>query len=373
MFMKRIMALATAALIALAITPCAWAEGEAAAVIVTELSSGAVATERAADEKLPAAGLLRLPGLVYVCTRFDEGALLDLDEISVSRDAAATGGPTAFIAPGERIKAGVLVRAAVMITAGDAIFALAERAAGSASAAEDKIKALMWELGVDAEGYTLSGGLPSTTARELALMMAALAKSPTYCALSSLTYEHMEHENGSKTELANPNGLLKTLEGCFGGSTGSEGSSNYCGVFAATRGSTTYVCAVIGAKSASARADEAKAALESAFSEYEPVTLAKKGEVMARGVPLYGGTVAAVDLIAAEDCSLIVKKGTGGEPALDIPESLEAPIAAGETLGRVVYVTGAGEESVALTVAEDYPVAGMLDFMLRSFVSWAHG
>ena len=104
--------------------------GQVKAAIVTEAESGQRIFEKNAEERLNLGGLVRLPALLYALECMDSGKLAADENIVVSPEAASVGGATAFLKAGETIKAGTAMKAAVMITAGDATFALAEACAG---------------------------------------------------------------------------------------------------------------------------------------------------------------------------------------------------------------------------------------------------
>ena len=345
------------------------------AIAVIEAESGLLAFGANENEKLDPAGLARLPALLYAAQCFDSGKLAPEDKIIVSAEAAAISGPTAFIEPNEEISAELLLKAAVMISAGDAIFALAERCAGGAEAANNEISAMLAGLGVDASGFTLREGLTRMSAIELALIMRALAASPSYAACSALTYDKIAHAGGRETELANPNKLIRSLSGCFAGSTGSAKSTLYAGAFAAEREGTRYICAVLGAKDSKTRFSAASSAMEYAFASFELQSAVKAGEVVSPGVPLTGARVREVDLVAAEDARALAAKGAGWSVSIEAPEELSAPLAAGDAIGSALYSFGEGGISVRipLTVLEDHPRAGVLDYAFLVMARWAHG
>ena len=161
--------------------PAALAEGVTAetgqvkAAIVTEAQSGQRIFEKNAEERLNLGGLVRLPALLYALEYMDSGKLAADENIVVSPEAASVGGATAFLKAGETIKAGTAMKAAVMITAGDATFALAEACAGGQDAAVKAINELMQDAGVYAEISSIDGKGLMLNAEELAKLGARLA------------------------------------------------------------------------------------------------------------------------------------------------------------------------------------------------------
>ena len=191
----------------------AFAEPENAAVnlsraksaAVAEASSLSIVLAKEADTKLDVAGLARLPVLLYVCESIDAGIFAPTATVTISEAAAAVRGPTAFVEPYERISAEALLKAAVMILAGDAIQALAEACAGTSGAALAAVNARLSSLSIEAECMSLSGEGTRLSANDLLKLGGALAKSETFCAYSANYMDEIVHEKGNRTELVNPN------------------------------------------------------------------------------------------------------------------------------------------------------------------------
>ncbi len=349
--------------------------GEAKAICLMEAQSQKVLLEYEAQTQMDAAGLVRLPALLLACEEADKGTLAAADEVGVSAEAAAVRGPTAFLSAGERIAAGDLYKSAIMITAGDALFTLTETLMPSEEIFVAKVNARLDELGVQGAYADRMGKDARFGAEELAKVGAALLQSPTFLNYSSLYYETLTHESGLLTEMASSNKLLKTCVGANGVSTGSSPEAGYCGVFSAQRDGNSFVCTVLGAKNAEERAKIAKALLEYAFAGYQVKSLAAKGETMAEGILVTGGTVANCTLIAAHDCCVVMPKAADAySQKREIPETIAAPLRAGEALGRILYLDADGGvlAKIDLTVAEDIEKAVWHDFFLRAVGDFLH-
>lgn len=346
---------------------------KAVAVLEPECLQAAVGYE--ADTVFNVAGLARLPALIYICEAFDQGLIKEDTAVFVGDTAAGIGGPTAFISAGEKIGAGELIKAAVMITAGDASYALAETVSGSVSLAESAIAAMLTELGIGSGDFTLAGGKPEMTAREVCTLMARLSKSQTYQKYSALSLDEITHQNGSKTELANPNKLIKTLEGCYAGSTGSSNEAGYCGAFAVKREDTHYIIAVLGAKNSNDRFDAVKEAAGIAFNTFETVSCVVQGDVVASGIPVIGGMKRSVDAVSTKTVVLLMKMGDVWAMTPELPEQVGAPVKKGDIIGYAIYSSqeGAQEVRIALAAAEDIGEAGWGELITAVMRAWVHG
>ena len=360
--------------------PAALAEGVTAetgqvkAAIVTEAQSGQRIFEKNAEERLNLGGLVRLPALLYALDCMDSGKLAADENIVVSPEAASVGGATAFLKAGETIKAGTAMKAAVMITAGDATFALAEACAGGQDAAVKAINELMQDAGVYTEVSSIDGKGLMLSAEELAKLGARLAKSGTYKQYSALYLDEIQHENGTRTELVNQNKLIKSLDGCFAGSTGSSSEAQYCGVFMVKRKGAVFIAAVIGAADSKTRFSCASKTIEASAAAVSIKTPVKKGDKVVENVSVYGGIAKNVNLVAAEDVTLIVWNGDEPRSVINAEEAYNTPIKAGDKAGTLEYIFEISGESVSIDLAFDGDVdtAGLADYVVLCFTKWVH-
>jgi len=342
------------------------------AAVLIEQASGSEALNYNGNEKLEAGGLARLPALLAACRRIDDGGLSLEDKVTVSAAAARASGPTAFLEANESATISMLLKAAVMICAGDAIYALGEAAYGSPEACNQEAGEILYNLGVEG-GYNYMAGEGQYSAAELAAIGAELMKSRCFSLYSSLYYDRIQHEDGRETELASSNKLLKSCTGTAGVATGSSNDAGYCGVFGVKRGNSSYVCAVLGAGSSAKRAESAQSMLEYAFAAYDTRVLARAGEVIVPAVPVKGGVLGTVDLVAREDAVALLPKNAGLEEERKIPEELTAPLVKEDTVGSIVYSCG-GEAlaGVGLFPAMDIEAARTADYVKMALLEWLH-
>ena len=349
----------------------AWGEGEEAVSVSAPgyclllPGRGEPLLEKKGDEPMEVAGLRKLPAVLTLCRAFDSGLIEDAAGMQVSPRAAGISGPTAFLEAGERIEAGELLKAAVMISAGDAIVTLGENAFGSESVFLNNIQVTLKELGMEKSLSDCLGTGAAFSPRDLCVLGAAAAKSEHFCRWAGQYREHIIHAGGRETELVNANRMIRSYSGCFGLMTGSQKEEGYAGVFAVRRQDVTYVAAVVGSKSSEERFAGAMALFDYAFAAFEPVLLSRAGGVLAEGWPVAGGDVPAVDLVAHEDAALLLAKQAGKvDRRLDVPERLAAPLLAGESVGRAVF-TLAGETVFELDL---YPAVDVISKSLGAIL-----
>ena len=318
-----------------------FAKGEARAALLAENHTGRILKQINADEKLPAAGLARLPALLIICDSFDNGKLKDETVVSVSEEAAAAKGTTAFLKAGEQMKACDMMMAAVMINAGDAIYSLACAAAGTAQNAVELVNERLKSLEITSiyGGGDLLGENTEFSCRDLSKIGGELLKSRTYKRFGTKFFETITHNTGAgPTELANPNKLVRQYSGCTGIATGSSAAAGYCGVFSAERGNTSYICAVMGAKDSKTRFRIGSSLLDSGFSAFRSVQLAKKGDT-AGTIPVQGSLTAKVDMVVENDVFALMEiTAPQYKTVSELPEYLEAPVDEGGIIGKIKYL-----------------------------------
>lgn len=346
-------------------------EGVNAALLIDANTDTAI-VEHNSQEKLNAAGLVRLAPLLLICKAFDSGVLNDDVVVTVSSSAAQVPGPTAFIMPNEQITAQKLLLAAVMINAGDAIYALAEASYGTESSFVSALNDMLSEMNLDLRYDSINGNGTTVCARELAAIGKALCCSESFLKLSTCYYETITHSTGAEeTELANPNKLIRQYSGCIGVATGSSPDSGYSGVFCVRRGTTSLICVVIGAADSSKRFMAAQSLLDYGFSSYRSIKVIAHDEVLST-IEIAGGMEKNIDVRAAEDVyALLPVSDAKFTNRLELPEMVKAPVAKNEIIGSIVIINNAGEEiaHAKLVCDRDVKAAGILDYA-RMIVSY---
>ena len=344
---KRIIALALALLTAAFSSAHAVPEppvdiSGAGAVLLVCADTGDVIIEKNADEAIEAAGLKRLPALLAVCRAFDEGKLKGEEVITVAAEAATEKGATAFLSANERIAAEELLKAAVMLTAGDAILALLLSLCGTREAALEAVNAELSAIDAAPLTGSATGEGHAFTLNELEKICLELAKSGSFLRYSSTYTAELAHENAPTTELTNPNRLVRHYSGCFGLATGSVGASEYAGAFIARRGGTAFLVLLAGMQSGSARAKLASDLLDYAFSAFRTYEAGRDGDVIG-AVTVTGGQKSLVEAVNPSDVKALVSVQS---PKLTVEpelyESVEAPIEEGAVLGKLIIKDASG-------------------------------
>ena len=315
----------------------------AKAELLMPAGSAAVLSEQNASDPLPVAGLTKLPAILTLCRAFDTGLIAPDTEMEVSKKASKVSGPTAFLEAGERVRAEELIKAAVMISAGDAITALMENAFGSEEVFLNNIGVILKEAGVDVAMENSLGTGTLFSCEDLIKLGNAALSSKTYLDYSGRYMDELPHAGRSDTELANANRMVRSYSGCFGLLTGSSKTDGYCGLFAAKRNDMTYLCAVIGSPTSEARFSEATKLFDNAFANYRLETPATANEPLLTDVPVLYGDQKSVNLVPLETTVYLMNKADGGiVTQFEVPETLLAPLDPAVSVGTATFYDAGG-------------------------------
>jgi len=327
-----------------------------AAVLLAEADSGQVIFQMNADAPRPVASVTKLMTILLTLEALDGGRLSPGEMITVSEAAAGMGGSQVLLDVNERQSVDTLLKCMIVGSANDAAVALAEAMYGSEALCVEAMNRRAAELGMAGTAFANCTGLPAagqhTTARDVAVMSRQVFAHPHYFDLSPIWMEDIDHGDGRITQLVNTNKLLRLCDGCDGGKTGSTNEAGYCVCATARRGDMRLVAVVLGAESGKQRFAIAREMLEYGFASYRKYPVAVRGTKVRGRLPVTGGVADGVALALDGDLTLLMARGDEQRISLepDLPESLPAPIEAGQPVGQV-RVLADGREIAQIPVA----------------------
>jgi D-alanyl-D-alanine carboxypeptidase (penicillin-binding protein 5/6) len=189
--------------------------------------------------------------------------------VVISEGAAGISRIKANFRAGEIVTVETLLNAALIKSANDAAFALAEAVAGT----EEKFVELMNQkviaLGMDDTRFINATGLPGygqyTTAYDLARMLRHALRYPLIKEIVNTKASRISTEEGRAMFIRNSNRLLWDDESVLGGKTGYTRDAKHCLVCAGGQGSETVIAAVLGAPSREKLWRESEALLEKGY------------------------------------------------------------------------------------------------------------
>lgn len=340
----------------------------AKSAILMERSTGTVLFEHDADKQMPPASITKVMTLLLVFEAMDAGKFTMETEIVASEHACSMGGSQIWLEPGEAFTVNELLKAAAISSANDACVALGEAVSGSEEtfvelmnerAAELGMKNTVFKncTGLDAEGHL-------STARDIAIMSAELLRHPE---IKNYSTVWMDSLRGGKTELTNTNRLVRFYKGCTGLKTGSTDGAGCCLSASAERDGMELISVTLGSPNTDERFAAGRKLLDYGFANFALVKMTPPEEYLAP-IPVAHGTAETVQPICEEPAAFLLKKGqeAGVEQSVYLPEKLEAPVKAGDILGRVTVTLSGGEiGGYDIVAAEDVPRMGLFEALKK--------
>ena len=333
------------------------------AAILVDLGTGAVLYEKNADEQRAIASITKVMTLLLTFQALEAGRVQLTDIVPVSEHAYGMGGSQIWLEPGEQLTLEEMLKAICISSANDAAVAVAEYIGGSEDAFVQQMNAEAARLGMTGTYFENACGLDETghlsTARDVAVMSREMLLHHTeiadYCTIWTDTLR------GGETQLVNTNKLLRSYQGITGLKTGTTGGAGVCISASAERDGLGLVAVILGAPSSKDRFDAARTLLDYGFANYQSLTAELPADAP-KTLPVARGAEETVELNYTAPGSFLAAKGDDAqlEVRLALPESVEAPVAAGQQLGTVTVLRG------GQTLAE-YPVAAANDVAALSF------
>ncbi|MGD0883558.1 MAG: D-alanyl-D-alanine carboxypeptidase family protein [Thermodesulfovibrionales bacterium] len=251
------------------------------AAVVMEASTGRILYGKNPDLRLAPASTTKLMTAMVTLDRMDPA-----DTAVISERAAGVSPVKLNLKAGERVTVETLLNAALIKSANDAAYALAEATGGS----EDRFVELMNQKVIALEmpdtNFVNATGLPGsgqyTTAYDLAKMLREALKYPLIKELINTKARWISTEEGRAIAIKNSDKLLWADETMLGGKTGYTREAKHCFVGAKEQGNETVIVALLGASSRQSLWRESEELLEKGFAvtngKEEPVMLITKSE-----------------------------------------------------------------------------------------------
>ncbi|MAX31631.1 MAG: serine-type D-Ala-D-Ala carboxypeptidase [Halomonadaceae bacterium] len=309
--------------------------------ILMDADTGEVLVSHNADERLPPASLTKLMTAYLVEHELSRGNIDRDDQVLVSEKAWRTGGSRMFIQEGSQVSVDQLLQGVIIQSGNDASVALAEHIAGGESAFADLMNQQADRMGMVNTHFANATGLPHenhySSAHDLALLARHIIndypEQYKVYAEKEYTYNDIRQPNRNR--------LLWRDSSVDGLKTGHTEAAGYCLVASAKRDDMRLISVVMGTDSDEARAQESQKLLSYGFRFFETMELYPQGAVLATP-RIWGGEKNDLRLGVDREVRMTVPRGRGEELAarLNLPESIDAPVEAGERLGTLEIKLG---------------------------------
>ncbi len=348
-----------------------------AAALLVEAESGQIIFEMNADSPRPVASVTKVMTILLTLEALDQGRIALDQTVTVSAKAAGMGGSQVLLDVNETQTVEVLLKSTIVGSANDACVALAELMYGSQELCVTKMNARAKELGMTNTVFKNCTGLPTegqhTTARDTAIMTAAMLRHELYYKFSTVWLDEVDHGDGRRTQLTNTNKLIRLYDGCDGGKTGSTDEARYCVSATARRGDMRLIAVVLGAPSGSERFDTAAAMFDYGFANYRLYPVAKRGTRVKGMLPVDGGRPDSISLALDGNLTLLIGKGDEADIHLvpELPERVNAPVELGQEIGQVrVEQNGRTLARLPVVAASTSEISGLSSGLMRLFSLW---
>ena len=319
--------------------------------VLMDAASGEILYDKNAEQKMYPASITKL---MTILLALEHGKLTD--EITFSHDAVydiEPGSAHIAIQEGETLTLEQVLRAIILRSANEASNGAAEYVDGSVEEFAKHMTARAKELGAKNTNFVNANGLHDenhyTTAHDMALIAKELLTYKEYRNMMSERYYEIQPTNKQtevrflhgQHQMLNPNAIYY-YEDATGGKTGFTTEALNTLVTYAERDGMELIAVVMKCNGADHYTDTA-ALFDYGFNHYESVklfsatdhTTTVKVTETYKDKPIERGTIT---VSPAEDVYHTLPKGTDASAItveMDVPESIEAPVTPGQTIGTL--------------------------------------
>ena len=323
-----------------------------------------------ADEPLQPASVTKVMTMLLAMEALESGEVTLDTMITGSEYACSMGGTQIWLEPGEQLTLDEMLKAIAVGSANDCAVAVAEHLAGTEAAFVERMNQRAVELGctnttfINANGLDGMGEKTMTTAHDIALISCELLKHPK---ILDYTGIWMDSIRGGTFSLANTNKMLKSYQGLTGLKTGYISEAGYCISASAERDGLSLVAVVMAAPTKENRMADATALLNYGFANFTSYT--PPADILTP-VPVKLGRADTVQPVMQGSTSFIVEKEMAQqlETHLELPESISAPVQAGQQIGSLTVTSGGQTLLEAPLVASETVEALSVPELFRSLL-----
>jgi len=327
------------------------------AAVLMERESGTVICAKNEDKRLSPASVTKVMTMLLVCEAVENGSIALTDTVTASAAAAAMGGSQIWLEEGERMSVSEMLKCVAVVSANDCCVALAEHLCGSEAAFVARMNKRAEELGLKNTHFRNSTGLSGpgehySSAADIAVMSAELLKHDF---IREYTTIWMDEIRGGEFTLSNTNKLLRHYDGCTGLKTGFTDEAMFCLSASAERDGVEYIAVILHGDTSADRFAAARTLLDYAFANYTLASLLPPEAIAP--LPVEMGVRETVQPLCMDTDKFLVEKGklSALEWTVELPESVKAPVEAGQVLGKVT-VSAAGETLAELPLRAENAV-----------------
>ncbi len=349
--MKKILCIMLTFVLCAVSLPCLAMDISAHSAILIDAQYGNIIFEKNASQRLTMASTTKI--MTAICA-IEEG---NMDaEVKIAPEAVGVEGSSIYLTGSENLTLRELVYGLMLNSGNDAAVAIACAVSGSVEKFASLMNTKAKEIGVKNSSFRNPNGLDEeghyTTAHDLALIAAYAMKNEEFKKIAS-TYQTTIGEGEGIRYLTNHNKLLKRMDGCIGVKTGFTKKSGRCLVSACERGGVTLVAVTLNAPD---DWNDHMNMMDYGFGLVESKEVTEAGEPLGT-VSIKNGTAPSTGIICQSSFAVPAVDGVRYVSVFRAPKAVEAPVSAGDTLGKVeVYMDGKLIASLSAVASESVPL-----------------
>jgi D-alanyl-D-alanine carboxypeptidase (penicillin-binding protein 5/6) len=340
---------------------------------VMEPTTGQIIYAQDMHKPWPLASMTKMMLMLIVAEKLHDGSLKLSDQVTTSALASKMGGSQVYLKEGETFSLDDMMKAIVVHSANDASLAVAEFVAGSGPAFVVMMNQRARALGMKDTHYYSPHGLPPapgqppdiSSAYDTAILARELIKYPDVLRWSSIDTTGFRNNT---FELRNTNHLVRTYRGCDGLKTGLYAQAGFNVAATAHRNGMRLIAVVMGSPRKLENFAAAATLMSQGFMDYYLDPVAKQGAPIDREVAVSAGAASRFKPVWGADLSVFMKHGEEKKAvkiAFELPPKVEAPIKAGQDIGKgVVTVDGQPAGSAPLVAPADIPQGGIISRLI---------
>jgi len=345
---------------------------DAKAAILMEAKTGTVLYEQNADAALPPASVTKIMTLLLTMEAIEAGAFNFDTVVTASEHASSIGGSQIYLEAGEQLTVRDMIKSVVVASANDVATALAELVSGSEELFVARMNERAKELGMANTTFENPTGLDDntvnhlTSARDIAIMSRELMKHKEIFEFTKIWQDTIR--DGAFT-LTNTNRMIRYYSGCTGLKTGSTSKALYCISSTAERDGLELIAVILGSSTRDNRNKSAAKLLDYGFANYAYVHF---DNAVLDPIKVSFGTKNSVP-VGYGSFGTVCAKGDAKNLSyvLELLEKLAAPVAKGDVVGKVHYMSGDKEigtlDIYALDTVEKITFSQIFGRILRKY------
>lgn len=316
----------------------------AQSAVLMDADTGRILFEKNGDSKMPMASTTKIMTLLVTLENSDPE-----EKVTVSAYAASMPDVQLHIREGERYRLRDLCYSLMLESHNDSAVAIAEHVGGSVEGFAAMMNQKARDLGCYHTYFITPNGLDaqdengthSTTAEDLARIMRSCMQNEEFLSITREPSFSFSDLDGTRSfTVNNKNAFLNMMEGALTGKTGFTNGAGYCYVGALERGGKKLIAVVLACGWPNHKTwkwSDTTRLMNYGIENFHRETVGEQ-EMELKPIHIENGQVEQVKTVAqVESRELLMREEDRFSMDVLAPESLPAPVEAGEMVGTVIY------------------------------------